>query len=147
MRKPTKKFLTRFDHLEDKPENIWIFDEDVELFQKMKGNYQTEAEREFFEKLQWKIYHQFAPTGDYLVSEFENEDHIFWIKQYHTEHEVGRREDLNDGQWHKAHFDSLSDLLNANMREAIGYDRDITFWQWLREQDYKCINYNRVWED
>ena len=38
---------------------------------------------------------------------------------------------------------TLSEALAINLKEIGFIDRDITLLEWLRESDYKYVNYNR----
>lgn len=122
--------------------------QDLKLFQDMDGKYISKEEEEFFDVMQEKILHDFSWSGDYLLHEEENDDLLYWLKDYWYEHRMGRMiKKGDDVDFVEAHFDSLYDLLTCNLKEKIGFYRDITFWQWLRENNYKYLHYDWSWGD
>ena len=42
---------------------------------------------------------------------------------------------------------NLYEALNANLKEIGVLDRNITLFQWLRERDYKGVEYNHNFDD
>ena len=125
----------------------YYMEEDRQMFHNMKNKYISYEEKEFFEKME-KLLSEYSDPSDYLIHENENDDKIYWLKDYRYEHRIGRVA-IIDGRevLIEAHFDSLYDLLHCNMKEEIDYHTDITFWQWLRNNKYKNIHYERSWED
>ena len=121
--------------------NKFMWDEDIALFRRMEGNYQSEREREFFEKLKYKEENVLTVSNDLLMSEYDNEDKIYIVREEYSEFVVGR-EDVVDEQ----HYMNLSEALAANLREIGLLDRDITLFQWLRERDYKGVMYDHNYD-
>ena len=121
--------------------NKFMWDEDIALFRRMEGNYQSEREREFFEKLKYKEENVLTVSNDLLMSEYDNEDKIYIVREEYSEFVVGR-EDVVDEQ----HYMNLSETLSANLRETGLLDRDITLFQWLRERDYKGVMYDHNYD-
>ena len=121
--------------------NKFMWDEDIALFRRMEGNYQSEREREFFEKLKYKEENVLTVSNDLLMSEYDNEDKIYIVREEYSEFVVGR-EDILEEQ----HYMNLSETLSANLRETGLLDRDITLFQWLRERDYKGVMYDHNYD-
>ena len=120
---------------------------DIELFDKMRGNYISENEKKFFEELEYKEEMEVSYSYDWLLFENENEDNILFFRQTFSEYAIDR--EVNDRRICERHFSSLSEVLNINLKQYGYLDRDITFWQWLRERDYAGIRYDRDgdWDD
>ncbi len=121
--------------------NKFMWDEDIALFRRMEGNYQSDREREFFEKLKYKEENVLTVSNDLLMSEYDNEDKIYIVREEYSEFVVGR-EDILEEQ----HYMNLSETLSANLRETGLLDRDITLFQWLRERDYKGVMYDHNYD-
>ena len=75
------------------------------------------------------------------MSEYDNEDKIYIVREEYSEFVVGR-EDILEEQ----HYMNLSETLSANLRETGLLDRDITLFQWLRERDYKGVMYDHNYD-
>lgn len=115
--------------------------DDAGLFEKMRGKYNSDNEKKFFEELEYKEENEASFAYDWLMEHNENEDGIEIYRQSYSEYSIDKK--YND-KWHgEVHFDSLAELLEINLKEYGFLDRDITFWQWLRERDYSCIKYDR----
>lgn len=54
--------------------------EDAELFNAMRGNYFSNNERVFFERLQDKEEYEFTVSNDLLLYEGDNEEHIYIVR-------------------------------------------------------------------
>ena len=114
---------------------------DVQLFNKMRGNYKTENEKRFFEELEYKEENEASFAYDWLLEHYENEDGLYLFRVANSEYAINRI--INRKYLTEWHFDSLKELLEINLKEYGYLDRDITFWQWLRERDYAGIRYDR----
>lgn len=117
--------------------------EDKALFESMVGHYQSDHEREFFEKQCYKQEYVMTSSNDLLLHEDNNEDRIYIVRCWYEEYVVG-------GELYKQgeeHFMTLSETLNANLKEIGVLDKDITLFQWLRERDYKGVEYDHNFDD
>lgn len=120
-----------------------LWPEDKTLFESMKGHYQSDNEREFFEKQRYKQENVITISNDLLLHEDNNEDKIYIVRCWFDEYVIG-------GEGYKRgeeHYMNLSEALNANLKEIGVLDRDITLFQWLRERDYKGVEYNHNFDD
>ena len=117
-----------------------LWKEDVELFASMKGNYVSLKEKEFFEKMKYKMEHEDAPSNDLIMFEKDNDDHIYIVRCYYEEFIVGHG--LNETYDDEYHVMTLFEALSANLKQLGFLDRDITLLDWLRERDYEGIRYN-----
>ena len=110
--------------------------EDVQLFASMKGHYQSDEERIFFETMKYKEEYELATMNELLLIEDDNEDRLYFIRIYADEYEIGLGAK-------KEHFQSLADALQMKLSEIGMPDNDCTFGQWLRQKNYTCIRYDR----
>lgn len=109
----------------------------------MIGHYQSENEREFFEKQRYKQECVMTSSNDLLLHEDNNQDRIYIVRCWYEEYVVG-------GLLYKQgeeHFMTLKETLDANLKEIGILDRDITLLQWLRERDYKGVEYDHNYDD
>lgn len=120
-----------------------LWPEDVALFDSMAGHYQSDNEREFFEKLRYKQEHVFTVSHDLILHEDNNEDGLYIVRCEYDEYIVGG-EGYKKGE---EHYMSLSEALDANLKKIGVLDRDITLFQWLRKRDYKGVEYNHNFDD
>lgn len=118
------------------------WDEDLALFARMNGNYQSANEENFFRNIEYKQQNEPIVCNELLVSEYENDDIIYLVREEYEEYVIGHG---TDEQQEEEHVMNLSEALAINLK-TIGLDRDITLWQWLRETDYKYVKYNRNWD-
>lgn len=116
--------------------------EDAELFEFMKSHYQSENEKEFFEKLRYKQENVLTVANDLILSERNNDDGLYIVRCIFEEYIVGQ-EDVTEEQ----HVMCLYDALNLNLKAAGLLDRDITIFQWLRERDYAGVEYDHNYDD
>lgn len=112
-----------------------LLEEDLTLFEEMKGKYVSENERIFFETLEQKECYDFSSMFDMLMLEPDNEIELYFIRCYWNEYEIGI------GQ-NKEHFDSLKEALSMDLH-TIGVPEHITLLEWLRKRDYTGVHYDR----
>ncbi len=117
-----------------------LWPDDAELFEQMKDNYQSENEKNFFENIHLKMLSELAPCRELLLSEYDNEDSIYFLRDQYEEFIVGV--DLSKRQCTPIHTMTLVEALNADLKQLGFLDRSITFWQWLKERDYANMKYN-----
>ena len=115
--------------------------EDSALFESMKGRYVSENEAEFFRKMQHKEEQEITGLNELLVSEYENDDEIYLVREYYEEYLVGHGIGTDGAE--EEHVMTLSDALSLNLKELGFIDRDLTLLEWLRESGYRYVNYDR----
>lgn len=123
------------------PENE-LWDEDMDLFEKMKSNYQSDEERNFFNNLRYKQEYELTCCNDLLLSEFDNKEGLYLVRLIYDEYILG----LKDNEKLEQHVMNLSEVLAINLKEANLSNRDITFFQWLKENNYRGIRYDRNYD-
>ena len=121
-------------------ENEEMDSRDIELFEKMLSDISlSDKEREFFIKMKEKEEGEFAPSADLVLDEDDNEDEIFIVRYYYEEYKVGRGKPDNRRRT-SIYSITLAEMLESDMFDLL--DRHITVLDWLREVDFKGINYN-----
>ena len=115
---------------------------DVELFKYMKNHYQSDNEKEFFEKLQYKQENVLTVALDLILSERNNEDKLYIVRCEYSEYIVGQEVVIEE-----QHVMCLSEALEINLKKVGLLNRDITLFQWLRERDYAGVEYDHNYDD
>lgn len=121
-----------------------LWDADARLFESMKGNYRSANEENFFKNMQYKQEYECSALNDLLVSEYENADEIYIIREVYDEYVVGRGIGTNGA--YEEHVMCLSEALHLNLKDIGCADKDMTLWDWLRECDYTVVNYERNYD-
>ena len=121
-----------------------LWDEDKKLFKSMKGHYQSVNEENFFKNMQFKQEYECTSLNDLIVSEYENEDEIYIVREYNEEYVVGHGIETDGVQ--EEHVMNLSEALALNLKDLGFLNRDVTLLQWLRECDYQVVNYERNYD-
>ena len=125
--------------MENNIHELWA--EDKALFERMRGNYVSNNEANFFKNIQYKQEHEITGLNDLLISEYENPDEIYLVRMYYDEYLLGYKIDSN-GEFEE-HVMNLSEVLALNLKELGYINRNLTLLEWLRENDYAYVNYNR----
>lgn len=74
-----------------------LWPEDIALFDSMVGHYQSDNEREFFEKQRYKEEYGVTISKDLLLHEDNNEDGIYIVRCWFCEY-IGGQEDVIEEQ-------------------------------------------------
>ncbi len=120
-----------------------LYEEDAELSASMENNYQSEKEKEFFEKQKYKQEYVMTSSNELVMSEYSNSDQIYIVRCWFEEYIVG----CAVPKMHEEHYMTLAEALAANLKEINLLDRDITLLQWLRERDYEGVEYDHNFDD
>lgn len=118
--------------------------EDAKLFASMKEKYASENEANFFKNMQYKQTYEITGLNDLIISEYENDDEIYLVRQYYEEYLVGHGIDSDGAQ--EEHTMTLAEALSINLKDVGFIDKDITLLDWLRACDYECVRYNRNYD-
>lgn len=117
-------------------------EEDIKLFNRMKTEAISKEEAFFFRKMRLKEMYESTYSNELLVFERENTDKIFLLRKYYHTYLLGRYEE----ETYDYEVDSLSEILSLDLVKYVDYDRPITLFEWLREQNYACVRYNRNYD-
>jgi hypothetical protein len=91
-----------------------LWPEDIALFDSMVGHYQSDNEREFFEKQRYKEEYVVTISNDLVLHEDNNEDKIYIVRCWFCEYVVGGEGYLKGEE----HYMNLSETLNANLKKT-----------------------------
>jgi hypothetical protein len=119
-----------------------LWPQDKALFQKMEESWRTDNEHLFFQTLRRKMECENAPWPEVLISEYDNKDELYLLRQTYDEFMLGRGKSRNEWQSSEQHKMSLADTLQINLKGANLLDKDISFFDWLRQCDYMCVRYD-----
>jgi len=111
-------------------------------FEKMVTDAKSEKEREFFQTMRFRHANNFILTDDRLVEDTENTDHIYLYRLIENEFEVGQM--LPDGEHKEQHVMDIKEAMELNLMDLGYIDRNLTVLEWLRENDFAMVNYERV---
>ena len=94
--------------------------------------------------MQHKEEQEITGLNELLVSEYENDDEIYLVREYYEEYLVGHGIGTDGAE--EEHVMTLSDALSLNLKELGFIDRDLTLLEWLRESGYRYVNYDRNYD-
>lgn len=117
-----------------------LCEEDAMLFEQVKGHYQSEEERIFFETMFYKEMYEPAYSNEELILKDENEDKVDIIRCSECEYEFGSGDYGNSTN---LYVNSLAELLNTNLADVGISSMHGTMLDWLRARNYKGIRYDR----
>lgn len=126
--------------MKNEKEPMEIPEEDMALFEAMKGNYVSENERVFFETMRYKEEYELAPSNDLIMSEKDNEDRLYICREYDCEYAIGAE------KRGFTHTDSLADALATRLNKWNIIDDDYTLLEWLRKRDYDRVQYDHNYD-
>lgn len=126
----------------EKNENkLWPADR--ELFATMKINSTSPEESNFFQNMQFKQLHESTLSNDLIMSEKNNAEGIYIVREEYDEYVVGCIAHPKD----EAHVMNLSEALNINLSQIGIKGNHETIWDWLRSINYKGITYNHNYDN
>lgn len=128
--------------IKQKPHVMWPHD--IALFNSMVTEFSSENEKEFFAKMKQKQEYEYTCAGDLVLSEESNDLHIYIVRIDYDEYLLGKVEDGKKSN--ETHFQSLYNLLNADLKSLSLHDDEITLQTWLREIDYQGIEYEHNYD-
>lgn len=124
-----------------KEEEDWEYIADTpDEFDAAIKNAVSDKEREFFEKLRYKVLHETAFSNDILMYDSDNEDGLYLYRVGTDDFMIGKWLSQPQKSVGGHEFAGLFEALAENLYPWLG--RDITLLQWLRERDYKGIRYD-----
>lgn len=127
--------IKKSDYPEVFIENEEVSQEDQKVFESIASKTMPTKEQIFFEHMKEKVENEFAPSADVMMVEEDNNDGIYLIRYYYNEFKIGR---INCKE--AIYSVTFSQAINEDLYTLIG--RHTTLLAWLREIDFKGINYN-----
>ena len=126
----------------EKHENkLWTADK--ELFAAMKTKSISPEEFNFFQNMQFKQLHESTLSNDLIMSENDNAEGIYIVREEYDEYVVGCILHLED----EVHVMNLSEALNINLSQIGIKGNNETIWEWLRSINYQGISYNHNYDN
>lgn len=119
-----------------------LIEEDEVLFNEMIRNSKSENERIFFVTMKNKEEHVLTISNDLILSEHDNDDHLYMVRLGYEEYLVGKSEDSKE-----FHAMTLKEALDLNLKAHGWINEDITLLQWLQKHDYNGVQYNHNFDD
>lgn len=118
--------------------------EDVLLFNDMENNYTSINEENFFKNMKYKQEHEVTALNDLIVSEYDNDDEIYIVRECYEEYVIGHG--IGSDGANEKHLMCLSDALSLKLNEIGFTNQDMTVLDWLRKSDYIYVKYNRNYD-
>lgn len=125
----------------DSPEDWKNLADTPEDFEIAIRNAISKNEKEFFEKLRYKILNETAFSNDVLLKDDENEDAIYIMRVGTDDIMVGHHRTVKGKEHEAVELAGLCYAMAFDLYDFIGYH--ITLQEWLRKRDYQGIRYNR----
>jgi hypothetical protein len=119
-----------------------IWDVDLRLFASLEGHYISPEESNFFQNMQFKQEYEPALANDLIMSETDNQDGIYIVREFYDEYVVG----VNNQEDLEKHVMNLSEALEIKLKEVGLSDSSQTLFEWLRARNYQGISYNRNYD-
>ena len=114
--------------------------EDANIFNEMEGKYVSKEEKEFFERMKFKIESEPAPANDLIMSNSNNDDGIYIVRCYDYEFRIGCH--VDGGFKEEFYAMDFHDALCVNLRECGFIDENLSLLEWLRKRNYNGVEYN-----
>lgn len=125
-----------------KPNKLWP--EDAALFAKMLHEAKTPNEKQFFEKMQYKQEYEYTSAHDAVFLESSNNDGMYMIRVDYDEYLLGKMSGNTVAKSY--HFQSLSAVLNSNLKDLGLISGNVTLFDWLRTRDYNNVVYDKDYD-
>ncbi|MDE6295115.1 MAG: hypothetical protein K2M03_03540 [Muribaculaceae bacterium] len=116
---------------------------DMELFAAMKTKSISPEEFNFFQNIEFKQLHESTLSNDLIMSENDNAEGIYIVREEYDEYVVGCILHPED----EVHVMNLSEALNIDLSQIGIKGNDETIWEWLRSINYQGISYNHNYDN
>ena len=128
--------------METRTNKLWPVDS--ELFTAMKTDSITPEEFNFFQNMQFKQEHEPTLSNDLILSENDNPERIYIVREVYDEYVVG----CANHPENEVHVMNLSEALNINLSWiGVKTPKGATIGEWLRSINYKGISYNHNYDN
>lgn len=124
----------------NKKNRLW--DVDIQMFNAMEGNYISVEEENFFRNLRFKQESEITLANDLLLSEYDNPEKIYIVREIYDEYVVGV-EGLEELE---IHVMNLHEALAIKLEDIGIIGTSLTLFEWLRRRNYHGIKYNRNYD-
>ncbi len=123
------------------PEEWEYLSDSQEEFELAIQNAVTPNEREFFEKLRYKILNETAFSNDILMKDDENSDAIYIMRVGTDDIMIGHNLTVAGKEHEAVELAGVFYAMSYDLYDFLGYH--ITLQEWLRNRDYRGIRYDR----
>ncbi len=123
------------------PEEWEYLSDTQEEFELAIQNAVTPNEREFFEKLRYKILNETAFSNDILMKDDENSDAIYIMRVGTDDIMIGHNLTVAGKEHEAVELAGVFYAMSYDLYDFLGYH--ITLQEWLRNRDYRGIRYDR----
>lgn len=113
--------------------------EDIRLLDSHPRSDESPNEQKFWREMKKKVLGEFAPSADLLMSEHDNDEEIYLVRYYFHEFRIGRGR-TNERKKGAIYIDSFADAINVDLFPLL--DRHVSLIEWLREVDFRGIDYD-----
>lgn len=120
-----------------------LWDADKNLFASMKHDSISHEEYNFFRNMEFKELHEPTLSNDLIMSEKNNADKIYIVREVYDEYVIGCSLHPED----EVHVMNLSEALSTNLQSIGLSEKNETLWDWLRSINYKGITYNHNYDN
>jgi hypothetical protein len=126
--------------MENKKNKLW--DVDIQMFNSMEGNYVSIEEENFFRNLRFKQESEITLVNDLLMSEHDNPEKIYIVREIYDEYVVG----VDNLEELEIHVMNLHEALAIKLEDIGISGTSLTLFEWLRGRNYQGIKYNRNYD-
>jgi glycerol-3-phosphate cytidylyltransferase-like family protein len=126
-----KKKLEDWEYVADTPEQF-----DIAI-----KNAVSQNEKEFFEKLRYKVLNEIAASNEVLLKDDENDDAIYILRVGTDDIMVGHNLTVAGKEHDSVELAGVCFAMSYDLYDFLGYH--ITLQEWLRKRDYQGIRYDR----
>ena len=109
----------------------------------MKTNSISHEEFNFFQNMQFKQEHEATLSNDLILSENDNDDKIYIVRENYDEYVIG----CSIYPDKEVHVMNLTEALNVNLVEIGIKNKAESIWAWLRSINYRGISYNNNYDN
>lgn len=127
----SKKDHECWEHIADTPEE----------FEEAIRNAVSENEREFFQKLRYKILNETAASNDVLMNENDNDDGLYLLRVGTDDIIIGKNISDPAETISPEEYAGIFLALEQDISRFVG--RSVSLKDWLRERDYRGIKYDQ----
>lgn len=117
---------------------------DKQFFDHLGGAFASAEEKNFFEKMKYKMEFEPAMSNDLIMSEHDNEDGIYIVRCYDYEFIIGCR--AGDNFKEEKYTMNFSDALETNLKECGFIDDNLTLLEWLRKRNFNGVQYDHNYD-
>jgi len=117
---------------------------DKHLFDNLGDKFTSAEEKNFFEKMKYKLEFEPAMSNDLIMSEHDNENGIYIVRCYDCEFIIGCRSADNFKE--EKYTMNFSDALETNLKECGFIDDNLTLFEWLLKRNFKGVQYDHNYD-